>query len=466
MSKKPNILFFFADDMRYDTISALGNDEIITPNLDKLTKCGTSFTRMHIPSGTSGAVCMPSRSMLHTGRTLFHIKDEGQTISPDHELLGETLQNAGYSTFGTGKWHNGTESFARSFTDGGDILFGGMEDHWMVPVHSFDPTGKYESRATKISNAFHDNKEMEWICDHVTAGKHSSELFCDCAIDFINKQDGENPFFAYVSFMAPHDPRTMPQKFKDMYNVDDITLPPNFMAMHPIEYDNTLCRDEILAPYPRTPEDTKQQILEYYAMITHLDYELGRVIKALEDKGLREDTIIIFAADNGLSVGQHGLFGKQNHFEHSIRVPFVIAGKDIPEGKKTDSYAYLLDIYPTICDLIGIDKPETVEGTSFADVIKGEKERSRDTLYFAYIDKIRSVKDDRYKLMKFTHEGKTTTLLYDIKKDPYELANLYHIADYKDVVVKLEKLMLEYKDEWEDNNHRYTETYWNEVDEF
>jgi arylsulfatase A-like enzyme len=463
MSKRPNILFFFADDMRYDTISALGNDEIITPNLDKLVACGTSFTQMHIPSGTSGAVCMPSRSMLHTGRTLFHIKNEGQTISPDHELLGETLQRAGYKTFGTGKWHNGTESFARSFKDGGDILFGGMEDHWMVPVHSFDPTGKYESRANKISNAFYDNKETVHICDHVAAGKHSSELFCDAAVDFINKQDGENPFFAYVSFMAPHDPRTMPKKFSDMYDENEITLPPNFMAMHPIEYNNTKCRDEVLAPYPRTPEDTKRQMMEYYAMITHLDYELGKVIKTLEDKGLRDDTIIIFAADNGLSVGQHGLFGKQNHFEHSIRVPFVIAGPDIPENKKTDSYAYLLDIYPTICDLLGIEKPDTVEGESFADVIIGKKERSRNTLYFAYIDKIRSVKDDRYKLIRFTHEGKTTSLLYDIVNDPYELANLYEIKEYKDVVARLEKLMLQYKDEWDDEKHPLGKRYWDEV---
>jgi arylsulfatase A-like enzyme len=464
MNKKPNILFFFADDMRYDTISALGNDEIITPNLDKLTKCGTSFIQMHIPSGTSGAVCMPSRSMLHTGRTLFHIKDEGQTISPEHELLGETLQKAGYTTFGTGKWHNGTESFARSFTDGGDILFGGMEDHWMVPVHSFDPTGKYESRAKKTKNAFYNNQETVYICDHVTAGKHSSELFCDGAIDFINKQDGDNPFFAYVSFMAPHDPRTMPQRFKDMYNVDDIKLPPNFMAMHPIEYNNTKCRDELLAPYPRTPENTKQQILEYYAMITHLDYELGRVMEALEQKGLRDDTIIIFAADNGLSLGQHGLFGKQNHFEHSIRVPFVIAGPYIPEDKKTDSYAYLLDIYPTICDLIGVDKPETVDGISFKDVIMGEKEKSRDSLYFAYTDKIRSVKDDRYKLMKFAYNGKTTTLLYDVVNDPYELANLYEMNEYKDVVERLEKLMLKYKEEWDDEKHRLGKSYWSEVD--
>lgn len=463
MTKKPNILFFFADDMRFDTIAAMGNDEIITPNLDKLVASGTAFSQMHIPSGTSGAICMPSRAMLHTGRTLFHIKGEGQTISKDHEMLGETLQKAGYNTFGTGKWHNGIKGYARSFTHGGEILFGGMQDHWMVPAHSFDPTGKYESRVKKINNCMHDNIEQTFICDHVTAGKHSSELFCDAAIDFIDNQDADTPFFTYVSFMAPHDPRVMPQRFRDMYDEEKIELPKNFMSVHSYEYGNTECRDELLAPYPRTPEDTKRQIAEYYAIITHLDYELGRVISALEKKGMRNDTIIIFAADNGLSVGQHGLFGKQNHFEHSIRVPFVISGPNIPINKKTDAYAYLLDIYPTICDLINVDKPDTIEGKSFAEIIMGSNDKTRKTLFFAYNDKIRTVKDDRYKLMKFAFEGKVTTLLYDFANDPLELANLYELDEFKDVAKKLEKLLLEYKDEWEDTDHRYSKSYWNQV---
>lgn len=125
MEKKPNIVFFFTDDQRFDTIHALGNKQIITPNIDKIVeKKGVSFVQGHIPCGTSAAVCMPSRAMLHTGRTLFHIQDEGQEIPVDHITLGETLQKkSGYRTFGTGKWHNGTDAYARSFSDGGEIFF-------------------------------------------------------------------------------------------------------------------------------------------------------------------------------------------------------------------------------------------------------------------------------------------------------------------------------------------------------
>jgi arylsulfatase A-like enzyme len=460
MDKKTNILFFFTDDQRFNTIAAIGNDEIITPNIDRLVKNGTVFTQAHIPSGTCGAICMPSRAMLNTGRTLFHLDGEGQTISEEHALIGETFQKAGYRTFGTGKWHNGTRAYARSFTDGGEIFFGGMDDHWNVPAHSFDPTGEYSERTIKVSNYFYDNKEQTHICNHVTPGKHSSELFCDAAIDFINSCDGSQPFYAYVSFMAPHDPRTMPLRFKEMYDPEKIKLPENFMSMHPIEYGNANNRDELLAPYPRTPENTRQQIAEYYAMITHLDYEMGRVIKVLEEKGMADDTIILFAGDNGLALGQHGLFGKQNHYEHSIRVPFIISGKGIPGNNKRDAYIYLLDIFPTICDLIGIDVPDTVEGKSFAKIIDDKDYKTRDTLYFAYKDKIRSVKDERYKLMEFVHEGKLTTQLYDLKNDPWELANLYYTEGYSHIIDKLRKEMYGLRDEWEDEKHPLGKSYW------
>jgi len=131
--KKPNIVFFFTDDQRFDTINVLGNNEIITPNLDRLAGQGTVFTQAHIPCGTSGAICMPSRAMLNTGRTLFHIKGAGEDIPPEHTLLGEALQKSGYNCFGIGKWHNGSSSYARSFNAGAEIYFGGMGDHWNRP---------------------------------------------------------------------------------------------------------------------------------------------------------------------------------------------------------------------------------------------------------------------------------------------------------------------------------------------
>lgn len=461
---KPNIVFMFADDQRFDTIHALGNEEIITPNLDQLTASGTAFTQCHIPSGTSGAVCMPSRAMLNTGRRLFSLDREGQEIPESHALLGETLQQAGYDTFGTGKWHNGVSSYARSFSHGDEIFFGGMDDHWAVPAYTYDPTGKYESRKYKVKNYMHENTRSTFISDHI-GEKHSTELFAGVTCDFIKNHDGEKPFYTYTSFMAPHDPRTMPDEFRDMYDVEKISLPDNFMAYHPIEYANTACRDEVLAPYPRTVEDTKQQLLEYYAMITHIDAEVGKVIQSLKDKGVYENTVIIFAADNGLAMGQHGLFGKQCHYEHSIRVPFIIAGPGIPVNEQREAYIYLMDIFPTLCEITGTEIPETVEGRSFLECINNDEVTKRDSLYFAYTDKIRSVKDDRFKLMEHVYDGVLTTQLFDLKEDPLELANLAKKPAYSGEVTRLRKMMADYRDDWNETVHPMGRDYWNQYAE-
>jgi arylsulfatase A-like enzyme len=285
-------------------------------------------------------------------------------------------------------------------------------------------------------------------------------LFCDAAIDFLQNHDAAKPFFTYISFMAPHDPRSMPKVFRDMYPPYEIDLPENFMSVHPVEYGNAAIRDEVLAGYPRKPDEIRRHIAEYYAMITHLDNEIGRVLDTLRERGMYENTIIIFAADNGLAVGQHGLMGKQNHFEHSIRVPLIVAGPGIPHGEKRDAYVYLLDIFPTLCDLIEIDTPETVDGLSFAQALSEPNAAIRNELYFAYVDKIRSVKNDRYKLMEFMHEGQRTTLLFDVIEDPLELANLAGRSDAVPVIAELRKRMMSFRDSWDEEKSRFGKSFW------
>jgi arylsulfatase A-like enzyme len=245
-SKKPNILFFFTDDQRFDTIHASGNEQIITPNIDSIVKNGVTFINGYIMGGTSGAVCMPSRAMLMTGRTLFHLQEQGQGIPEDHKLLGEMLQESGYNTFGVGKWHNGTASYARIFSAGAEIFFGGMDDHWNVPACNFDPSGKYQQRCYQTVD-FAKQRVVQKTCDHIHAGKHSSELFCDSAIEYLCNYHDEKPFFMYISSMAPHDPRTMPKEFLDMYNPSEIKLPENFMPEHPFDNGEMRIRDEMLA---------------------------------------------------------------------------------------------------------------------------------------------------------------------------------------------------------------------------
>ncbi len=449
-TERPNILFFFADDQRFNTIQALGNDEIRTPTLDRLCADGATFTHAHIPGGTCGAVCMPSRAMLHTGRTLFHLQDSGKDVPPDHILLGEHLRNQGYRTFGTGKWHNGPGAYARSFTDGGEIFFGGMDDHWNVPAFDFDPTGEYRGRLPIVKDWARSNAVTYRRGDHVTAGTHSSELFCDAAIDFLERHDGNEPFFMYVAFMAPHDPRTMPEKFRRMYDPERIQLPPNFMGGHPFDNGDLKIRDELLADFPRDPAEIRRHIAEYYAMITHLDAEMGRVLAVLEARGLADNTIVVFAGDNGLALGQHGLMGKQSNYDHSVRVPLILAGPGIPKDTKSDAFVYLLDIFPTLCDLTGAPTPLSVEGKTLTPVFRDPDEKVRDTLFFAYKGLHRSVRDRRYKLIEYAVRGRRTTQLFDLRDDPWELHNLASNPNYTGKLAELRAELQHWRDEWDD----------------
>ncbi|MDE2800314.1 MAG: sulfatase-like hydrolase/transferase [Gemmatimonadota bacterium] len=460
MSKKPNILFFFTDDQRFDTIRALGNTDVQTPVLDRLVAEGTTFTHAHIPGGTSGAICMPSRAMLHTGRTLFHLDGAGQGIPNDHVMLGEHLQDNGYRTWGTGKWHNGPASFARSFSDGAEIFFGGMDDHWNVPAFNHDPTGKYDSVLLQCPTPNQSNALKIRKGDHVTAGKHSSELFAEGAIDWLEKYDSDNPFFMYISFMAPHDPRTMPQKYLDMYDPEDIPLPENFMGGHPFDNGDLKVRDEVLEDFPRDPYKVRQHIAEYYAMITHLDAQMGRVLDTISACGMADNTIVVFAGDNGLAVGQHGLFGKQNMYEHSVRVPLIFSGPGVPAGQKRSAYVYLHDIFPTLCDLIGTSTPDSVEGTSLISALNNGDEQVRYTLFSAYREWQRMVKDNRFKLIEYAVNGHRTTQLFDLKNDPLELHNLADDKAHASKVADLRETLFQWRDDWDDAKSEWGEKFW------
>lgn len=457
-SKKPNILFIVTDDQRYNTIRKLGNPEIITPNMDALARCGTSFTQAHIPGGTSGAVCMPSRAMIHTGRTLFQLEEEGQNIPVEHKTLGETLKEAGYYCYGTGKWHNGPPSFTRSFHQGDNIFFGGMWDHWNVPTCYYDPTGKYDNEINFVANFWEENKVIRQHCDRFHPGIHSTELLTDTAVSFLDEYTEDRPFFLYTAYLAPHDPRTMPDKYKELYQPENMTLPVSFQKQH-FEFGVSGIRDELLAPYPRTEEEMRRQLAEYYAMITHLDDEIGKIMEALKRNQQWENTIIILTGDNGLAIGSHGLMGKQNLYEESIRIPLIFAGPGIPKGQVRDQFVYLLDIYPTLCDILGISIPPTVQGKSFEKVFGEETSVTRETLYFAYNDLIRGVKDRRYKLIQYRNVSNCTQL-FDLQNNPDETENLAEEEACRLTRLRLEQILSEYKDEWGDEAHPMGRRYW------
>lgn len=404
---------------------------------------------------------MPSRAMLHSGRSLFHLEGAGQSIPRVHTTLGQSLRANGYRTYGSGKWHNGREAFNRSFSDGAEIFFGGMTDHWNMPAYNYDPTGEYSSRLKETLNWFDSNEIRERQADHIHAGQHSTDILGRAAAEFIRSYEEEAPFFLYLSFLAPHDPRTMPDVFLNMYEPDDIELPPNFTGGHPFDNGALHIRDEELAGFPRTTTETRRHLAEYYAMITHLDSQVGDILHTLEAKGILNDTILVFAGDNGLAVGQHGLFGKQSCYEHSVRVPLIFAGPGVPRGQQSDAYAYLFDIFPTLCELTDTEKPISVEGTSLVSAMTDKEQKVRDTLYFAYTNSQRAVKDRQYKLIEYVVGGRhNMTQLFDLQNDPWELNNLACAPAHSDKLVELRAELRRYSEDWDDRSSEWGEVFW------
>lgn len=420
--KKPNILFLLADDQRASTIHALGNHEIVTPNLDRLVNEGTTFENAYLMGAMNGAVCSPSRAMIMTGRSLFHIDPTGNTIDKSYRTLPKALQNAGYNTYHIGKWHNGIPAFVNSFANGSKIFFGGMYRQYDVPTYEFDTTGVYSVEKR--------NREKE---------KHSSELYADAGIEFLEKYNSDDPFFMYVAFQAPHDPREMPQEYLDLYDTSALNTPVNFIPQHPFDNGEMDIRDEWLAGFPRIKGEIKANIAAYYAMITHLDEQIGRLLDKLEEKGMLENTIIVFSGDNGLAVGQHGLMGKQNLYEHSINVPLIFRGPGIDRGVKKKDLAYLFDIYPTLCQFAGVEAPASVQG-QILSVADPSISSERESIYFAYKHFQRAVRDERYKLIMYNTGDTIITQLFDLLDDPFETNNLAGNDHYKQ---PLEKLMSE-----------------------
>lgn len=456
-----NILFLIADDQRFDTIHALGNQEIKTPYLDRLVENGTAFLNAYIPGGSSGAVCMPSRAMIHTSQGLTKLHDNGAYVTSDQPLLGETLKKNGYHTIEVGKWHNGFDSFQRSFTDGAEIFFGGMWDHWNVPVNTFDSEGHYHQRMKNFTyDPFSTNKIMELPANQLTLGKHSTDLFSDALIEKIYQAaEKDEPFFLYGAFLAPHDPRTMPKEFQKMYQGKDIPLPPNFLGEHPFEFDVKAQRDEQLEVYPRPKEKVQQHLADYYAMISHIDARIGTILEALEKTNQLEDTLIIFTGDNGLAIGQHGLMGKQNLYESSIHVPLILSGPDIPKNKKVTEDVLLMDIFPTILDYLNLDFPTGIEGKSMLPLLNGKK--GRQEIYLQFTDLIRGLKTPQYKLIQYATSFGKHTQLFDLKKDPFEMENLAENKMYDELRQKMEERLFTLAKETGDTKFDQGKIFWN-----
>jgi len=402
--RKPNVLFLFTDDQRADAIGALGNPRVETPNLDRLVESGFAFRNAYCMGGDISAVCTPSRYMLLSGLSLFHRKN----ASPDRPNFPRAMKEAGYYAYHHGKRGN-----------------------TCLPIQKLFDVDRHLSNDTKERQSGRPGKEI-----------------ADAAVEFLKGRPKDKPFFMYLAFGNPHDPRVASAETRT--KVDDATLPlpSNFRPVHPFDNGDMTVRDEQLAPWPRTPEVVRKHLADYYAVIADLDREIGRILQALREGGEYDRTIVVFSSDHGLALGSHGLFGKQNVYEDGLKVPLFFSGPGIPKGR-SDAFAYLYDVFPTVCELAGVPTPQGIDGKSLAGVIRGRSESVRDAMMLAYRSCQRAARKGPWKVIRYPQINRSQ--LFNLKDDPHETKDLSgdpaHAETMKEMTDLLGRLQKENDDD-------------------
>ena len=425
--ERPNVLLIVTDDQSPETLSCYGPGTSRTPTIDRLAAEGMVLTDAHHMGSWSGAVCTCSRTMLMTGRTLWRIPgakgwryqdmtaDQSRRAIADQSLPA-VFNRAGYDTFRTCKIGNS---------------FGAANARFDI-----------DRSATKRDGTAEDGSA--WHAEQVLSYLDSREA-----------SEDDDPFLIYLGFSHPHDPRNPTPELAAKYGVrpaaeieptdaavegDDRrpAVPVNWLPAHPFPHGHPGLRDEEKVEGVLRRRDVpivRNELAREAACIENIDVQIARCADRLAVMGELENTYVIFTSDHGIAVGRHGLLGKQNLYEHTWRVPLIVRGPDIKAGSRASGYVYLLDIMPTLCDLCGIDVPETVEGISFEPVLTGEKDTVRDALYGAYAGGtkpgLRAVKTDGWKLIEYDVIGGAVrrTQLFDLRANPHEFLTEHHDAD-------------------------------------
>jgi arylsulfatase A-like enzyme len=453
--KQPNFLFVLVDDQSPFDLKIYDAKSILeTPNIDKLAQGGMVFDDARHMGSWSGAVCTPSRHMIMSGRNVWGLPKNGigqyNANCPDSlelQTIGAVFNRAGYATMRTCKKGNSYAAANEQFTI----------------VHDATKRGGTE----ETGSAWHAKQVLNYLNDREAAKETT-------------------PFFIYFGFSHPHDVRNgtpeLLEKYGAVNHTDKNSLPPanpkqpelqdNYLPAHPFFHGHPGLRDEerVSGVWKNRDEQTiRNELGREYACDENIDIQLGKVLNKLAAMGELENTYIIYTADHGISIGRHGLTGKQNLYEHTWRVPFIVNGPGIKAGVRAEGNIYLLDVLPTLCDLAGIEIPETVQGKSFKPVLEGKESTIRDVMYGVYCGGtkpgMRAVKKGNWKLIKYdVMDGAVReTQLFNLAENPNEYlpehgktdemqTNLASDPKYADTLKMMEALLLE---QMEINNDPY-----------
>ena len=431
---KPNFLVIVTDDQRPDTIAALGNPRIATPNLDWLVKNGMTFENFLC----ANPLCVPSRAEILTGRTGFRNGVLGmghEQMDPKLTLWSAAMVAAGYHAWYSGKWMNDGKPTTRGYHETRG-LFSSGGGTWkrgeVVRGRKGRPITGYRNWTFKNAEGKPD------LSKGIGLTPLTDRHIADGALEFLQRET-KQPFFLHVNFTGPHDPLIYPPGYEKKYAGAKMKLPTNFKPRHPFDHGNFDGRDERLLTWPRTAADVKDELAVYYAVLDHIDHQVGRLLAQLRADRRLDNTYVIFTSDHGLALGSHGLMGKQNMYDHSIEVPFIIAGPGIARGVRTGAFGYLRDMFPTTCELAGIAIPKTVQSRSLSPVLLGKRKTVHRLGYGYFRDVQRMVRDENWKLIFYPKLNKYQ--LFDLANDPNELNNLAEAASQMPRMKRMRQVM-------------------------
>jgi len=444
---RPNILWICTDQQRYDTIHALGNEHIRTPNLDRLAAEGVAFTHAFSQS----PVCTPSRCGFLTGMypTTVHGRQNGQAVPPDGELLvTRMLADAGWDCGLAGKLHLAVcHNRVEPRTNDGYRVF-----HWSHHPRPDWPENAYAQWLEAQGVTWDDLYQFDdpYGSPGMPAEYHQTKWCADTAIDFIDEgRDG--PWLMSVNPFDPHLPFDPPQRYLERYDPEEMPSP----GYVPGELDNKPRFQQTdhqaahggrgLPCAEATDRQRRQVVAAYYAMIEQIDDHVGRLLDHLEETGQREDTMVIFHSDHGELLGDHGMFQKGPHFyDCSVRVPLIVSWPGhFEEGLLSDALVQLIDLAPTVLDACGLPIPERMQARSLGPILRGEADphEHREDVYCDYLNAMPCRRPPAYGTMLRTRDRKVCVYhgeargegeLYDLVQDPGEHVNLWNDPDRAD----------------------------------
>jgi len=441
--ERPNILFIAVDDMNND-LACYGHPIVKSPNIDRLAAMGTRFDKAYCQF----PLCSPSRTSIMTGmrpdktRT-FDLEYHFRTHLPDVVTLSQLFKNNGYFAARVGKICH--------YSNPGGIGTNGLDDNpsWDQRIN---PKGRDKAEEHLLTNYTPKRglgSSQSFLQAEGTDEEQTDGIVATETIKLL-EENKDRPFLIAAGFYRPHCPYIAPKKYFELYPIDQINTPKDSFPEIKNVPKPALSSTEPWPWFGITAEQSRESLRAYYASITFADAQIGRLLDAIERLGLKEKTIIVFWSDHGYHVGEHGLWKKQSLFENSARVPFIIAApKQKTPGGASPRTVELLDIYPTLADLAGIDIPAHLEGKSLKPLLD-QPDAPWDRPAFTQVWRGNfpghSVRTERYRYTEWAG-GKNGAELYDYENDPQELNNLASDEKHQETVKQLKALISK---NWED----------------